>query len=69
MRDHVQGIAGGIGGSEHRARNFALVGMGFSAAGFIGPFLAGLAIDHLGRATAVWDQTDTERSAWAARFE
>src|SRR6185503_14006204 len=25
----VQGIAGGIGGAENRARNFALVGMGF----------------------------------------
>jgi MFS family permease len=48
----VQGIAGGIGGSEHRARNFALVGMGFSAAGFVGPFLAGLAIDHLGHLRA-----------------
>src|SRR5215210_8051216 len=48
----VQGIAGGIGGSEHRARNFALVGMGFSAAGFIGPFLAGLAIDHWGHHAA-----------------
>ena len=48
----VQGIAGGIGGTEHRARNFALVGMGFSAAGFIGPFLAGLAIDHLGHLPA-----------------
>ena len=43
----VQRIAGGIGGSENRARNFALVGMGFSAGGFIGPFLAGVAIDHL----------------------
>lgn len=50
----VQGIAGGIGGSEHRARNFALVGMGFSAAGFIGPFLAGVAIDHLGHLPAFW---------------
>ena len=29
----VQGIAGGIGGAENRANNFALVGMGFSAAG------------------------------------
>jgi MFS family permease len=48
----VQGIAGGIGGSENRARNFALVGMGFSAAGFVGPFVAGLAIDHLGHAAA-----------------
>jgi predicted MFS family arabinose efflux permease len=44
----VQGMAGGIGGSEQRARNFALVGIGFSAAGFVGPFLAGIAIDHLG---------------------
>jgi MFS family permease len=50
----VQGIAGGIGGSEHRARNFALIGMGFSAAGFIGPFLAGVAIDHLGYLPAFW---------------
>lgn len=48
----VQGIAGGIGGSENRARNFALVGMGFSAAGFIGPFLAGVTIDHLGHLSA-----------------
>ena len=48
----VQGLAGGIGGAENRARNFALVGMGFSAAGFIGPFLAGLAIDHLGHLPA-----------------
>ena len=48
----VQGIAGGIGGSENRSRNFALVGMGFSAAGFIGPFLAGLAIDHIGHLAA-----------------
>ena len=48
----VQGIAGGIGGIENRARNFALVGMGFSAAGFIGPFLAGVTIDHLGHLAA-----------------
>src|SRR6185503_389281 len=50
----VQGIAGGIGGAENRARNFALVGVGFSAAGFIGPFLAGMVIDHLGYLTASW---------------
>jgi predicted MFS family arabinose efflux permease len=28
--------------------------MGFSAAGFIGPFLAGVAIDHLGHLAAFW---------------
>ena len=50
----VQGIAGGMGGSENRARNFALVGMGFSAASFVGPFTAGLAIDHLGHTAAFW---------------
>jgi len=48
----VQGIAGAIGGSEQRSRNFMLVGMGFSAAGFIGPYLAGVAIDHLGHLAA-----------------
>ena len=48
----VQGIAGGIGGSENRARNFALVSMGFAAAGLIGPVLAGFAIDHLGHLPA-----------------
>ena len=48
----VQGITGGIGGAENRSRNFALIGMGFSAAGFIGPFLAGLTIDHFGHLEA-----------------
>ena len=50
----VQGIAGGMGGSGNRARNFALVGMGFSAASFTGPFVAGLAIDHLGHVPTFW---------------
>jgi len=44
----VTGIAGGIGGAEHRSRNYALVSLGFSGAGFIGPLVAGFAIDHLG---------------------
>jgi MFS family permease len=44
----VQGTAGGIGGIEHRARNFALVSLGFSAAGFFGPLVAGFSIDRLG---------------------
>jgi MFS family permease len=48
----VQGITGGLGGAESRSRNFALIGMGFSAAGFIGPFLAGLTIDHFGHMQA-----------------
>lgn len=44
----VTGIAGGIGGTENRARNYALISMGFAAAGFIGPTSAGFAIDHFG---------------------
>jgi predicted MFS family arabinose efflux permease len=44
----VQGTAGGIGGEGNRARNFAIVSMGFSAASFAGPTIAGFAIDHVG---------------------
>ncbi|PZR53308.1 MAG: MFS transporter, partial [Stutzerimonas stutzeri] len=44
----VTGIAGGIGGGENRARNYALVSLGFSGAGFLGPMAAGFSIDHLG---------------------
>lgn len=44
----VTGVAGGIGGAENRSRNYALVSLGFSGAGFIGPLVAGFAIDYLG---------------------
>jgi len=44
----VTGIAGGIGGAENRARNYALVSLGFSGAGFVGPMAAGFSIDYLG---------------------
>lgn len=44
----VTGIAGGIGGVENRVRNYALVSLGFSGAGFLGPMAAGFAIDYLG---------------------
>jgi MFS family permease len=48
----VHGMTGDIGAPEDRARNYALVSLGFSAAGFIGPFAAGLAIDHIGHLPA-----------------
>ncbi|MBY0267569.1 MAG: MFS transporter [Burkholderiales bacterium] len=48
----VTGIAGGIGGSENRSRNYALVSLGFSGAGFLGPLIAGFAIDSLGHRSA-----------------
>ena len=44
----VQGTAGGIGGPGRRARNFAVISMGFSAASFIGPMAAGFTIDSIG---------------------
>lgn len=44
----VQGTAGGIGGPGNRARNFAIVSLGFSAASFFGPTIAGFSIDHIG---------------------
>ena len=48
----VHGTAGGVGGPENRARNYAIVSLGFSAAGLIGPLVSGLAIDHLGHLNA-----------------
>jgi len=48
----VTGIAGGLGGPEHRSRNYALVSLGFSGAGFIGPLVAGFSIDYLGHLKA-----------------
>ena len=48
----VHGTSGGVGGPENRARNYSLVSLGFSAAGLIGPFASGLAIDHLGHLNA-----------------
>ena len=50
----VHGMTGDIGRPEDRARNYALVSLGFSAAGFVGPFSAGLAIDHIGHLPAFW---------------
>lgn len=44
----VTGVAGGIGGVENRSRNYALVSLGFSGAGFLGPLIAGFSIDYLG---------------------
>lgn len=48
----VHGTTGGVGGPENRARNYALVSLGFSTAGLIGPFTSGFAIDHLGHLNA-----------------
>lgn len=48
----VTGVAGGIGGTGNRSRNYALVSLGFSSAGFFGPLIGGFAIDYLGHVEA-----------------
>ena len=48
----VQTVSGGLGKREHRARNFAILSVGYSISTFMGPVSAGLAIDHLGHRSA-----------------
>ena len=44
----AQSATGEVGGAKARARNFSLLSIGFSISGFIGPLVAGFAIDHFG---------------------
>jgi len=48
----VEALVGGIDGPEKRARNYAFITMGWSAANFAGPIIAGFSIDHIGREAA-----------------
>ncbi len=48
----IQTLTGGLGDKEHRARNFAILSIGYSVSAFIGPVSAGLAIDHFGHTGA-----------------
>jgi predicted MFS family arabinose efflux permease len=48
----IEALVGGIGGPEKRARNYAFITMGWSAANFAGPVIAGFSIDHMGRQAA-----------------
>lgn len=41
----LEAAVGGVGGAQYRARNYALITMGWSAANFVGPLVTGLAID------------------------
>ena len=50
----VQGTAGGIGGPGNCARNFAIVSLGFSAASFVGPTIAGFSIVATAGLSACW---------------
>lgn len=44
----TQNATGELGPPSDRARNFSLLALGYSISGFVGPLVAGLAIDHLG---------------------
>jgi MFS family permease len=44
----IQTLAGAIGTTDQRPRNFAWLSIGYSASNFIGPVFAGYAIDHIG---------------------
>jgi predicted MFS family arabinose efflux permease len=44
----LEAAVGGVGGTQNRARNYALITMGWSVANFFGPLIAGLSIDMIG---------------------
>ena len=50
----LEAVVGGVGGPQHRARNYALITMGWSVANFIGPLVTGLSIDTIGHRHAFW---------------
>lgn len=41
----LEAAVGGVGGAQHRGRNYALITMGWSLANFVGPLVTGLSID------------------------
>jgi MFS family permease len=45
----LEAVVGGIDGNHNRTRNYALIAMGWSAANFFGPLIAGFSIDYLGQ--------------------
>ena len=44
----VNHMAGGMGQPQDRAMNYSLLALGFSTSGFLGPMIAGFAIDWIG---------------------
>ena len=50
----IEATVGGIGGPQHRARNYALITMGWSAANFLGPLISGFLIDSIGHQRVFW---------------
>ena len=50
----LEASVGGIGGGQHRARNYALITMGWSVANFLGPLITGVLIDSIGNQRVFW---------------
>lgn len=50
----LEAAVGGVGGSQHRARNYALITMSWSVANFLGPLISGLMIDTIGHQRVFW---------------
>jgi MFS family permease len=50
----LEAAVGGVGGSQHRARNYALITMGWSIANFLGPLISGILIDSIGHQRVFW---------------
>jgi MFS family permease len=48
----LEAVVGGIDGAKNRARNYAFITMGWSAANFLGPVITGFTIDHAGQMQA-----------------
>jgi len=44
----LEAVVGGVGGPENRARNYALITMGWSVANFLAPLITGFSIDTIG---------------------
>ena len=44
----ITNLVGAIGGVAERTRNYSILSMGFAGASFLGPLIAGLAIDGIG---------------------
>jgi len=50
----LEAAVGGVGGPQHRARNYALITMGWSMANFLGPLVTGFGIDLVGHQRVFW---------------
>jgi predicted MFS family arabinose efflux permease len=50
----LEAAVGGVGGSQHRARNYAFITMGWSIANFLGPLISGFLIDSIGHQRVFW---------------